>query len=312
MIDRKTQTREDTGSALESNTLGVYRTAATIKGGRRFSFGALVVVGNRHGEIGIGYGKANEVPPAIEKAEKDARRSIKKVAVKEGTIPHTVTGRFGASEVKMIPASPGPGVVAGAAVRAVLELAGIRDCLTKSYGSNNRKNLVKATLQGLCRLRTVEQVAALRGVELEESRVDEILRRGRAFVQPVRSAPVSAPSAPRAGGGPGSGKKGQAGGPRRSRRKASSSEPSSRPADQPADGGEVAVDKSDGKDAAAIATGPAIGTATATTGEAAALTAEAVVPEAASPPADQDGSAAAGSGVDDAAATGEAVGESDN
>lgn len=312
MIDRKTQTREDAGSALESNTLGVYRTAATIKGGRRFSFGALVVVGNRHGEIGIGYGKANEVPPAIEKAEKDARRSVKKVAVKEGTIPHTVIGRFGASEVKMIPASPGTGVVAGAAVRAVLELAGIRDCLTKSYGSNNRKNLVKATLQGLCQLRTVEQVAALRGVELEESRVDEILRRGRAFLQPVRSASAGALSAPRAAG-PGSGKKGQAGGPRRSRRKASSSGHSPRPADQPVDGGAPDVDKADGKDAAATTTGPAAaGTDTATTGGAAALTSQAVVvPEAASAQAEQDGSVAA-SGVDDAASTDEAVGESDN
>ena len=115
----------DAASALESTTVGVYRTAATIKGGRRFSFSALVIVGDRNGRVGIGYGKANQVPSAIEKAQKEARRRAKPYPMQGRTLPHSVTGRFGSCEVRLIPASPGTGVIAGATVRAVLELAGV-------------------------------------------------------------------------------------------------------------------------------------------------------------------------------------------
>ena len=158
---------------IESNTVGVFRTAATVKGGRRFSFGALVVVGDRRGKVGYGYAKGKEVPPAIEKAEKDARRSLVKVELIKGTIPHTVLGRYGASEVRLLPASPGTGVVAGGTVRAVLELAGVRDCLTKCFGSTNKKNLVKATLEGLKQLRSKKRIEELRGVTIETTHVEE-------------------------------------------------------------------------------------------------------------------------------------------
>lgn len=172
----------DETNQLESNTIGVFRSAATMAGGRRFSFGSLVAVGDKNGRIGLGYGKANEVPPAIEKAQKDAKKNLKKVVLQGGTIPHEVLGRYGASEVKLIPASPGTGVVAGATVRAVLELAGITDCMTKSSGSNNSKNLAKAVLDGLTQLRSKETFATLRGVEIESTEVDERIERGSAFM----------------------------------------------------------------------------------------------------------------------------------
>ncbi len=172
----------DEANQLESNTIGVFRSAATVKGGRRFSFGSLVVVGNRSGRVGLGYAKANEVPPAIEKAQKEGRKSLKDVVLKGGTIPHQVLGRYGASSVKLIPASPGTGVVAGATVRAVLEMVGITDCMTKSYGSRNKKNLAKATLDGLARLQSRETVAELRGVTIERSEVDDMIERGAAFM----------------------------------------------------------------------------------------------------------------------------------
>ncbi len=172
----------DETAALESTTVGVYRTAATVKGGRRFSFASLVVVGDRNGHVGIGYGKANQVPPAIEKAQKDARRRMRSYSLLGRTIPHAVTGRFGACEVRLLPASPGTGVIAGAAVRAPLEMVGIQDCLTKSYGSNNAKNLVKAVENGLAQLRSKEAIAELRGVELAATEVEEAIERGRAFM----------------------------------------------------------------------------------------------------------------------------------
>lgn len=171
----------DETRAIESTTVGIYRTATVVKGGRRFSWSALVVVGDRQGHVGIGYGKAGGVPMAIEKAQKDAKKRIVPVTLKEGTLPHTVAGKFGASQVKLIPAAPGTGVIAGGTVRAVLEMAGIRDCLTKSYGSTNQKNLCKATMQGLLSLRSKEQVAQLRGVELESSEVEEILASGQRY-----------------------------------------------------------------------------------------------------------------------------------
>lgn len=172
----------DHAQDLESTTVGIYRTAAVVKGGRRFSFAALVVVGDRHGKLGIGYGKAPGVPAAIEKAQKDARKSLKTVTLKEGTIPHPVTARFGASTVKLIPAAPGTGVIAGGTVRAVLELAGVKDCLTKAYGSRNQKNLCKAAFEGLLALRSKESIAELRGVELDQSHVEEILELGQRFM----------------------------------------------------------------------------------------------------------------------------------
>jgi len=142
------------------------RCATVVKGGRRFSFGALVVVGDRNGQVGIGYGKSVEVPSAVEKGKKIATRAMMPVKLDGGTIPHRVVGRFGASQVVMVPASPGTGVIAGTSVRAVLELAGVHDILTKSYGSNTPKNLVRATFDGLMQLVSREEVERLRGVML--------------------------------------------------------------------------------------------------------------------------------------------------
>jgi len=170
----------DEAHEIESTTVGVYRTAATVKGGRRFSFSSLVVAGDRRGSVGIGYGKANQVPNAIEKAQKEARRKMRAFPMTGTTIPHAVEGTFGSCRVRLIPASPGTGVIAGTAVRAPLEMAGIQDCLTKSYGSNNPKNLVKAVVNGLMQLRSREQIERLRGLELEKTATEEAIERGRA------------------------------------------------------------------------------------------------------------------------------------
>ncbi|MBG81177.1 MAG: 30S ribosomal protein S5 [Phycisphaerae bacterium] len=173
---------EESGG-IESTTVGVYRTAATVKGGRRFSFSSMVVVGDRSGRVGLGYGKANQVPLAIEKAQKQAKRDMRSYPLQGQTVPHEVEGRFGACRVRILPASPGTGVIAGAAVRAVLEMMGIQDCLTKSFGSNNPKNLCKAVFQGLDQLRSKDDTSRLRGVELGETKVEESIRRGNAFQQ---------------------------------------------------------------------------------------------------------------------------------
>ncbi len=152
---------------FEDTTVKVFRCSKVVKGGRRFSFAALVVVGDRDGTVGIGYGKANEVPMAVEKGLKDARKSLHKIALVGRTIPYQITGRYRATKIVLVPASPGTGVIAGSSARAVLEYAGVQDVLTKVYGSTSAKNVVKATLDGLVRLRGKETIEALRGVEVE-------------------------------------------------------------------------------------------------------------------------------------------------
>jgi small subunit ribosomal protein S5 len=156
-------TRQD---GLEERVVKIRRCAAVVKGGRRFSFNALVVVGDNHGRVAAGYGKANEVPPAVEKAVKDASRSLKKVILKGETIPHRVIGKCGSTQVILVPAGPGTGVKAGQGVREVLELSGVRNILTKVHGSANSQNLVKATINGLLQLRTKEMIESLRGVKV--------------------------------------------------------------------------------------------------------------------------------------------------
>lgn len=154
------------GLVLEDTVVKINRCATVVKGGRNFSFSALVIVGNQNGVVGWGFGKAREVPPSVEKGVKDARKRLVRIPLVGTSIPHQVIGVFGASRVLLKPARPGTGVIAGAAVRAVCEKAGIQDILTKSYGSNNPVNLVKATFDGLATLRSKKQTEALRGVTL--------------------------------------------------------------------------------------------------------------------------------------------------
>jgi small subunit ribosomal protein S5 len=160
--------RDRDESGMESAVVRIYRCSKVVKGGRTFSFGALVVAGDRKGNVGIGYGKANEVPGAVEKATKDARKSLIKVNLKGTTIPHTVKATSGASTVILVPARPGTGVTAGKSVRPCVELAGITDILTKAYGSTSPKNLVKATMAALTQLQNRDQVEGNRGVQLEK------------------------------------------------------------------------------------------------------------------------------------------------
>ena len=152
---------------LEERVVDIYRSAKVMKGGRQFRFGAVVVVGDGAGKVGYGYGKAREVPAAIEKALKGAKKSLERFPLVNATIPHRSRGRFGGSDVLLIPAGPGTGVIAGAAVKAVAECLGIHNLLSKAYSSTNTKNVVKATFEALRSLRTREQVAKLRGVTLE-------------------------------------------------------------------------------------------------------------------------------------------------
>jgi small subunit ribosomal protein S5 len=161
--------REVRQDGLEERVVKIRRCAAVVKGGRRFSFNALVVVGKRNGQVAYGYGKANEVPPAVEKAVKDATARMerqKRIQLKNETIPHRVVGKYCGSRVVLVPAGPGTGVKAGPGVRDVLEACGVRNILTKVHGSSNPINLVKATIEGLLQLRTREEVARLRGVSL--------------------------------------------------------------------------------------------------------------------------------------------------
>ncbi len=157
---------EEGESPFEEKVVRINRCATVVKGGRRFSFSALVVVGDRKGMVGVGFGKANEVPPAVEKASKDARKNLVKVSLAGTTIPHRIWAKYRSSKVVLVPAVEGTGVIAGAAVRAVVECAGIRDVLTKVYGSTNPLNVVKATMAALQSLRTPEEVSRLRGVEV--------------------------------------------------------------------------------------------------------------------------------------------------
>ena len=169
---RRGNERTPDESGIESAVVRIYRCSKVVKGGRTFSFGALVVAGDRKGNIGIGYGKANEVPPAVEKATKDARKQMFKVNLKGTTIPHQVTGRSGASTVILVPARPGTGVTAGKSVRPCVELTGITDILTKAYGSTSPKNLVKATMAALRQLQNRDQVETTRGVSLPKGAGD--------------------------------------------------------------------------------------------------------------------------------------------
>jgi len=154
------------GLDLVDSVVKINRSAKVMKGGRRFGFSALVVVGDGRGIVGLGFGKAREVPPAVEKAVTDAKKNLARVKIKGTTIPHALVAEFRSSRVKLIPAAPGTGIVAGAAVRAVLEAAGVHDVLTKALGSKNPMNLAKATFEGLVAMRTRRDVAAGRGVEL--------------------------------------------------------------------------------------------------------------------------------------------------
>ena len=207
----------DESGQIESTTVAVQRTAATVKGGRRFSFGALVVVGDRRGQVGYGYGKSNEVPSAIEKAQKYARKAMVSIPMTGTTLPHEVEGTYRASRVRLIPAAPGTGVVAGASVRAILEMAGITDCLTKCYGSTNSVNTIKAVFAGIEKIRVPALIGELRGVEVGTTEIEKKIEKGKQFVTALPRVRKAEPRPERGErgrgrGGPGGGRGGRGGG----------------------------------------------------------------------------------------------------
>ena len=166
--ENRPQRKQEENDGLIKKLIGVNRVSKTVKGGRNMRFAALVVVGDGNGKVGYGTGKAKEVPEAIEKATQAAKKAMIDVAIVDTTIPHEVLGKFGKGAVLMMPAAEGTGVIAGGPVRAVMEAAGIKNIRTKSHGTQNPQNCVKATVAGLAQLKTAEQIAALRGKTVEE------------------------------------------------------------------------------------------------------------------------------------------------